>query len=109
MKIVSLIAMFSFFFFLNVNAEKGEETQETTRFEIMVIDANTEEPLPAARIKIEQKNLEAFTDFDGLYAIDDLPKGIYSLEISFISYQKYEVKDLLIDQSSNKILVKLQD
>ena len=106
---MSLIVVFGFFFFLDVNAEKGEENKETTSFEILVIDANTEEPLPAARIKFKQKNIEAFTDFDGIYTIDELPKGTYSLEVSFISYQIYRVKDLFIGESSNKILVKLQE
>ena len=94
---------------LGVNAEEGKEEKSLkTSFEVMVIDAETEEPIPAAKIKIGKNEQEAYTDFDGFAQFDELTKGIYDIEISFISYKKQQLKAFQLDNSSNKLLIKLQ-
>jgi hypothetical protein len=79
-----------------------------TRAEIIVIDSQTEEPIPAAQIKIAQKEVEAYTDFDGLAEIKNLSVGSYDIEISFISYEKLNLKGFYLDQQSRQLVVKLK-
>jgi hypothetical protein len=94
---------------LPLSAEEGKkEEKEVISLEIMVIDALTEDPIPAAKIKIGQKEIEAYTDFDGMAEIQQLNQGLYDIEISFISYQKQQLSAFNVDKSSNKLLVKLQ-
>ncbi len=85
-----------------------EETKEAISFEIMVIDELTEEPIPAAKIIIDQKEIEAYTDFDGIVKINEVLKGSHDIEISFISYQKQHYKAFLLDKSNNRLLVKMK-
>ena len=88
--------------------EGEEEKKEAVSFEIMVLDAETEDPIPAAKIKINQKEAEAYTDFDGHAKFSELVQGNYDIEISFISYEKQHLKAFYLDKSSNKLIVKLK-
>lgn len=90
-------------------SEEGkEETKEVISLEILVIDALSEEPIPAAKIIIDQKEVEAYTDFDGMVKFNDVVKGSHDIEITFISYQKKQFKAFYLDQANNRLLVKLQ-
>jgi len=107
----NVLVLISGFLLLSLHsfAEEGKkEENESISLEVMVIDALTEDPIPAAKIKIGQKDLEAYTDFDGLAEIKQLSQGDYDIEISFVSYQKQQIKAIKLDKSSNKLLVKLQ-
>ena len=109
MKNVLLTIIYLIVACLPVLAEEGkEEKKEIVSFEILVIDAITEEPIPAAKIIIDQKEVEAYTDFDGIVKLNELVKGSHEIEISFISYQKQQYKAFLLDQGNNRLLVKLK-
>ena len=91
-------------------AAPGEEKEESSvveSVEIIVVDAETEEPLPAALIKISEINMEAYTDLDGFAKFVSLKKGFYDLDISFISYKKVHLEDFLIDNANHQIIIKL--
>lgn len=93
----------------SVSAEEGEEAKETkTSFEVMVFDAETDEPIPSAKIKFSEKDIETYTDFDGYAQIKDLTQGVYNIEISFISYKKQYFKSFQVDKATSKLLVKLK-
>ena len=82
--------MFIVFILLSANIKRENEkseTKEKSTLEIMVIDQLTEEPIIAAKIKIDQNSQEAYTDFDGIVKIEDLDNGPYDIEISFISHK----------------------
>jgi hypothetical protein len=85
-----------------------EENKLISSFEIIVVDAETEEPVPAAKIKIGEKEYEAYTDFDGFAEFKDLVKGEYNIEVSFVSYEKQQIKAFQLDNSSNRLLIKLK-
>ena len=88
----------------SVSAEEGEEAKETkTSFEVMVFDAETDEPIPAAKIKFSEEDIETYTDFDGYAQIKDLTQGVYNIEISFISYKKQYFKSFQIYKATNKL------
>jgi len=48
------------------------------------------EPLPFANVIIKDSSKGTTSDFDGLYAIDDLAPGTYTIEFSFVGYQTVE-------------------
>lgn len=94
---------------LSVSAEEGnKEERERISLEVIVIDALTEDPIPAAKIKIGQKEVEAYTDFDGFAELKQLDQGLYDIEISFISYEKQQLSAFQLDKSSSRLLIKLQ-
>lgn len=90
-----------------VAAGENENKEVKTNFKILVIDANTEEPIPAATINFNKKEQQSYTDFDGLAEIKNVQPGMYDLEISFLSYKKQQIKNYKLDISSNKLVVKL--
>lgn len=108
MKNVALLALFLLCFFtLLAEGEETGEKKEQTSLKVMVVDAETQDPIPAAKVKIGQNEVEAYTDFDGLAEFKEMAKGKYDIEISFISYQKKEIHAFQLDQASNLLLVKL--
>lgn len=104
-----MLLSFLFFYALSSMAV-GEEKEESTvveSFEILVIDAETEEPLPAALIKISKINMEAYTDFEGFVKFSSIKKGFYDVDVSFISYKKVHLQDFLIDTANRQLIIKL--
>jgi TonB-dependent receptor len=53
-------------------------------------DANNE-PLPFANVIIKATSTGTTSDFDGLYAIENLVAGDYIIEVSFVGYETMEV------------------
>jgi len=103
--------LFIAFILLSANIKKENEkseTKEKSTLEILVIDELTEEPIIAAKIKIDRNGQEAYTDFDGIVKIEDLDNGRYDIEISLISYKKRLLKAFEFSQSNSKLIVKLQ-
>ena len=54
----------------------------------LVVDSETKEPIPAARIEVvgQTSNNYIYTDFDGNFELDSL-NDTTKIRISFISYQ----------------------
>ncbi|MCG8308615.1 MAG: carboxypeptidase-like regulatory domain-containing protein [Cytophagales bacterium] len=94
---------------LCVYAKEGKtENSAKTTLEVIVVDAETDEPIPAVKIKIGEKEYEAYTDFDGLVKFNEVPQGSYDIEVSFISYEKRRLKAYQVNNTSNKLLIKLK-
>lgn len=81
---------------------------KSTSIEIVVVDATTDEPVPAAKVILNQDSLETYTDFEGFVRIDNISPGSYDIEISFISYKSQYLKAYDINKAYNKLLIKLQ-
>jgi hypothetical protein len=97
-------------FLISINAiaiDGNETSTKSISVEILVIDGATEEPILAAKVKLSGFTEEIYTDFDGMARLDNISVGAYEFEVTFISYEKYIVKSLKIDQYSHQILVKL--
>lgn len=61
-------------------------------------DKTTGEPLPSLNIMIVGTTLGASTDMNGNYFINNIPAGTYSVEASYIGYEKILVENLKIMQ-----------
>ena len=88
--------------------ENEKASSSSTTIEIVVIDALTDEPIPAAKVEIDKKNIETYTDFEGYVKINNIVEGSYDIVISSISYQKHQLKAFKAEKNHNRILVELQ-
>ena len=106
-----VLLVFFAIIFICANVKEGDknvENKEKSSVEILVIDASTEEPITAAKVNIDKRTHEAYTDFDGIAKFTDVEIGINDVEISFISYKKHELKAFKLGKNNNKLIVKLQ-
>ncbi len=87
--------LFIFIFFLlfvqiSIAQEKGKIFG-------VVVDAETNEPLPGANIFIEGTSIGTATDAKGEYFLINLQPNVYSITASFIGYQKVTIKNVIIN------------
>lgn len=74
-----------------------------------VLDSQTGEAIVGANILIENTNIGAATDLDGNFRIENVQPGKYNLIISYISYARTIVKDIIVNEGkSTEIKVALQ-
>jgi hypothetical protein len=73
--------------------------QSTGSISGKVIDANSGESIIGANVFIEGTNLGAATDLDGMYFIKSIPTGSYTVIISYISYSKTKITNVLVNES----------
>ena len=74
------------------------------RLQGVVVDKDTGEPIPFANIILENGGTQvggASSDFDGNYDINPIPPGTYDLKASFVGYNTYIMKGIVIP--ANKI------
>ncbi|SDS19219.1 TonB-dependent receptor [Gramella sp. MAR_2010_147] len=55
------------------------------------------EPLPFANVLIKGSTKGTTSDYDGLYLLDKLQPGTYTLVFSFIGYETLEVPDVVVE------------
>ena len=58
-------------------------------------DAN-DEPLPFATVLIQGTQKGSNTDFDGLFRIDGVTPGTYTVEVRFVGYETLELKNIVV-------------
>ena len=74
------------------------------RLQGVVVDKDTGEPIPFANIILENGGTlvgGASSDFDGNYDINPIPPGTYDLKATFVGYNTYVLKGIVIP--ANKI------
>jgi TonB-dependent receptor len=77
---------FLFFFFAITSI-----TAQTGRISGTIVDAKTGETLPGATILVEGTTKGASADFDGKFAINNIPAGKVTLVVSYISYTSKKI------------------
>jgi len=63
-----------------------------------VLDSQTGEAIVGANVLIENTNIGAATDLDGNFRIENVQPGKYNLIISYISYARTVVKDVVVTE-----------
>lgn len=69
---------------------------QTGRVSGSVVDSKTGETLPGATIFIEGTQRGASADFDGKFAINNIPVGKVTLVINYISYTTKKISDVMV-------------
>ncbi len=64
----------------------------------IVLDSQTGEAIVGANVLIENTNIGAATDLDGNFRIENVQAGKYNLIISYISYAKTTIKDVVVNE-----------
>ncbi|AFH50721.1 Outer membrane receptor protein [Ignavibacterium album JCM 16511] len=62
-----------------------------------VLDLETGEPIVGANVYIENKDIGAATDINGIFEIKSLHFGNYNLIVSYISYKTVKLENLKVD------------
>jgi hypothetical protein len=104
---MKLIAILAFLLFTNPELENLNKEADKVQFSGTVIEEFSGEPVPGATIYVRETNQEIFTDFDGNFTIENLAPGTYNLEVSFVSFEKEELKDLQISGENNSLMIRL--
>jgi len=63
----------------------------------LVLDKESGEAIIGANVMIENTNIGAATDLEGKFRIENVEVGKYNLVISYISYSKLIVKDVIVN------------
>lgn len=69
---------------------------QTGRISGIIVDAKTGETLPGATVLVEGTQKGAAADFDGKFAINNVPVGKVNLIISYISYTSKKITDVAV-------------
>lgn len=86
-----LIVIFSLFAFIGIAQENGTIVGKLTDKEL------NDDPLPFANVLIKGTTIGTTSDFDGLFEIDNVEPGTYSLMISFLGYETLEVPNVVVE------------
>ena len=73
----------------------------------IVVEAKTNEPIPFCNVVVKQDGKQVHggtTDFDGIYTIKPLPMGVYTVEIVFPGYRRFERDGIHVKASGFTIL-----
>jgi len=104
MKVLTFVL---FTFFINPSDIELMETA-TINLSGIVVEESTGEPLTGALIKIKGLEKEYYTDFEGHFSINELIPGRYNIEVSYISFESTELKEIQLDRQNNDLFVGLR-
>ncbi|TWV14697.1 TonB-dependent receptor [Bacteroidaceae bacterium HV4-6-C5C] len=75
----------------------------------MVIDKGDRTPISYANVVIKGTTSGTETDEQGRFAINNLPPGAYTLEVSFVGYKTEETSEYLLTVKDLQIIVELDE
>lgn len=67
----------------------------------IVVDEETRKPLTGAHLRILELDQGVVTDIEGRFRIEEVPAGVYTVEISYIGFQTRTLTDIIV--RSNRI------
>lgn len=97
MKSTTLVLLFCF---LSVNILLSQNSS----IKGTVIDEQTGETLPGAVVMIEGTTIGANTDFDGIFTINKVAPGSYTIECKLISYNTKKLTNVIVKENEPTIL-----
>lgn len=78
----------------------SQRTETLAQLEGTIVDKESQEPLPFARVFLYQQNHDLLTvtqsDFDGKYTFPNVPLGTYYLTINILSYDTLQISQIHI-------------
>ena len=74
-----------------------------------VLDAKSNDGLPGANVQIANTVLGASTDLNGVFKIERLKLGPYSLRISMIGYRTKNVANVQVTEKDTVVIVRLEE
>lgn len=82
------------------------KTEKNKKAEIsgQVIDQKTGESLAGVLVQLEGTDLKTYTDFEGNFSFENIAPGNYAVNVSMISYNNDEVKNIEVKTGESKSL-----
>lgn len=74
----------------------------------IIVDSETNEPVPNAVIKISEKESYLTTNIDGTFSIPKLEEGRYTFEVSHLAYDKNIITFLYSESSEKNLIIYLK-
>jgi TonB-dependent receptor len=68
-----------------------------------VKDISTKEEIPFANVVVEGVGIGTSTDIEGNFILQNIPVGVYSISVTYISYKKKQIDSVSVQ--SNKVLL----
>lgn len=87
---IKKVLFLSLLFLLTIYSESRFYCGTTGKLSGKVIDAETGEALPGVNIIIDGTTMGAATNLDGIYIINNIPPGDYTINFSAVGYQKQQ-------------------
>jgi hypothetical protein len=88
-KVIYLIQLGLIFFVSTISAQTGS-------IKGIVTDVSNDETLVGAAVVVKGTHIGMTTDFDGAFEISGLSPGIYTLQVSFISYKPQLIENIQV-------------
>ncbi|MFK7900171.1 MAG: carboxypeptidase-like regulatory domain-containing protein [Cyclobacteriaceae bacterium] len=85
----------------NSSFAKSKKADNGLAFFGYVIDDESGEPIVGAKIEIEGRKKNIYTDFDGKFYIPNVSEGVLNIDISYISFKSVHTS-LEMAAASNK-------
>ena len=70
--------------------------QSSGSYKGKILDQATKQPIIGASILLDNTQLGAATDTEGVFSVKNIPIGIYSVTISYIGYQTKNISEVII-------------
>lgn len=104
--------LFAVFFLILFIAITAKAQSKLGGLKGKVVDEQTKETIPFINISLYKAtdSLNKFdyqTDVNGVFNIEKLPLGLYSIKFSFVGYQSKSIKNILLDE--NRFAINLGD
>ncbi|MCK9305188.1 MAG: TonB-dependent receptor, partial [Bacteroidales bacterium] len=74
-----------------------------------VIDKYTREPVSFATISVFQGTKYSTSDTLGLFSLDNLPAGMYRLQVDILGYNQYITEELMLSLKGTFITIELEE
>lgn len=84
-----------------------ESTAQNGSIKGKIIDEN-QFSLPGARVFIDSQQKEASSDFEGSFSIVAIPKGTYTLKVTYLGYAPYETSITIEDSKTTNMTITLK-
>lgn len=85
------------------NPKDGDKIVHTISYAGKVLDDSNLEALTGASVRIVELDKTVYADFDGLFIFEEIPAGIYTLEVTYMSYGKHiQEKIEILEPKENK-------
>ena len=72
-----------------------------------VVDESTKEPLAGVKIQLEGMKEPVYTDFEGNFYVTNLSGSVFTIDVDYISYQKFH-SQITSSKVSNRLIIELK-
>lgn len=86
----------------------GFYSQGQNQIQFQILDSESKEPLPGANVLIKGTNIGESANFEGYIILNNVPNGIFQVQISFVGYQS-KSQPIEVPNSNASIIIYLEE